>query len=122
MSFLRTTITAACIAAITAIPAYSQSMKRIRKEADFVAIFVGKTLEFNGGSIVLSANGTAKGNVDGKGAIRGSWVWHKGFWCRNLTIGGNETGTDCQKVEYNGTSAVFTRDQGRGKAITITIR
>ncbi len=113
--------TAIAVALLSTTAATAQSFKRVTKEADFQAIFVGKNLSFPGGTAVIHANGKTDGKLDKKGKYHGVWAWQKRFYCRNLVIGGKETGTDCQKVEFNGTSARFIREKGKGRVTEITI-
>ncbi|MGH1577504.1 hypothetical protein [Planktotalea sp.] len=114
-------LAATAIALFVASPSYAQNFKRVTKEADFRAIFVGKNLSFPGGTAVIHANGKTDGKLDKKGKYHGVWAWQKRFYCRNLVIGGKETGTNCQKIEIDGNTARFTRDQGKGRVSVITI-
>lgn len=91
--------------------------KRIKSEAEFVSAFAGKTLvDENGGTYVIEADGTMSGKAPNGNKIRGAWQWSGRFWCRNVVVGTNELGTNCQTWEVDGSNYRVTRDKGRGKA------
>lgn len=95
---------------------------RITTEAEFQQQIVGRTQVIEGQGHITS---TADGNVSGEwggNALRGRWQWHEGFWCRNLIIGQNETGTNCLTVEIQGNQVRARQDRGSGTETISTLR
>ncbi len=96
--------------------------ERITTEQQFVDEVAGRTI-FNaaGSSWVLHPDGRLVGTWDGH-SMTGRWEWHQAFLCRNVRIGGSESGTDCQIIEVQGDRVRITRDQGRGEASEVSMR
>lgn len=96
--------------------------KKIRKEADFRNLVVGKSVVADNSTVTIAADGTLKGKTaDGK-KIVGAWNWQGRFWCRNVVVDGNALGTNCQQFEIDGTAVRVTRDKGRGDVINAVLR
>ncbi|MDU8928739.1 hypothetical protein RXV86_15210 [Alisedimentitalea sp. MJ-SS2] len=100
--------------------ASAENWKRIKKEADFRNIFVGKKIVFDGGHGVVRANGKTDGKLNSGGGYHGSWVWSKRMYCRNLIINKKETGTACLKVEMDGNNVRMTHMTGARKGRVTT--
>jgi len=116
-------ITAMAITAtMIAGPALADDFKRIRKEADFRSLVVGKTISAGSGYLTLHADGRLTG-AGSQGALIGNWKWSRKFFCRNLNIGGKNIGSDCQvvKMAKDGKSVMFIRQMGKGEAKTYDI-
>lgn len=125
MNYMRTSFVAfslASLMALTTIPASADSFKRIKKAAEFNQKIVGKKLAFEHGTAVIHANGKTDGKLNKQGKYYGTWVFQKGYYCRNLVIAKKETGTDCQTVEISGNNARFTREKGKGRVTLLTIK
>lgn len=101
------------IAALVAAGVNAAGMKRIKKEADFTAVIVGKKMEKGKDWVQINADGTLNGSFGGRKA-KGAWNWQKGFFCRNIILGGKTLGSDCQIVQSDGSQAEFIREQGKG--------
>lgn len=98
------------------VAASASAWERIQTEQSFRDQVVGHRLVVDGhGHAVINADGSVSGRWDNQ-RVRGNWVWHDGYYCRNLLIGGNETGTNCQKIEIQGTQYRATNDRGQGSA------
>lgn len=96
----------------------AESFKHIRSDKDFRKYVVGKTLSSPSGKGNFRA--TSDGKISGKvpkGKIVGVWQWSGGFFCRNVRIGSNELGTQCQKVEISGGQLKLTREKGKGDSV-----
>lgn len=106
----------ACIAILAAGPALADDFKRIRKEADFRAQIVGKTISTGSNYFVLHKNGTQTGQTK-YGPITGNWKWNRNLFCRNTNVGTKALGLDCQvvKIAKDGTSVMFIREKGKGE-------
>lgn len=122
--FIKTT-TAIFLSLSVALPTMaSADYKRIRKAADFNAHVVGKKITFDGGWGIVHADGKTHGQVTRpkKNKYYGAWTWSRGYYCRNLVIGGTETGTNCQLVEVDGNKLRLTRDKGKGRVTEATMK
>lgn len=94
-------------------PAYSDAAKRIRKEAEFRQVVVGKTLANGAGSFVIASNGTMKGRFK-RGAYRGNWAWSRGYFCRKAILGKTKIAMNCLSVHVKDNAVLFGRDKGKG--------
>lgn len=95
--------------------------KAITTEAAFRDTVVGKTVTFDGNSLIINSNGTVSGPWDGSG-ISGTWNWDGAYWCRVVTIGdGDARPEDCQQWVINGNVATVTRDRGNGASFDYII-
>lgn len=68
---------------------------------------------------------TADGAISGTGAgwdVTGSWSWQDGFFCREMSWGGDPIPYNCQLVESNGQDMRFTTDQGAGESASFRLR
>lgn len=92
----------------------------ITDEAQFRSAIVGKTLEFNGNTFTVNADGTFSGPWDGNG-ISGTWTWENGAFCRAGRAGSRTLDRDCQTWAVNGNVATVTRDRGAGSSFDYTI-
>jgi hypothetical protein len=122
---MRTSVFAfSLIALVTtgSLPALADNFKRIKSAEEFNAMVVGKTIDWDGGTAVLYANGKTDGKLKKQGKYTGNWVFSKGFYCRNLVINKKETGTDCQTVEIDGNKMRLTRNQGKGQATVFSLK
>lgn len=115
-------LTVFALTAASSIPAVAGDYKRIKTEQEFISIVVGKKLSWGGGTATVMANGKTTGRLKEQGKYSGNWVFSKGFYCRNLVIGGKETGTNCQTVEVSGNTLRLTRDQGKGQATVLSMK
>lgn len=104
----------------SALPA--AAWERITTEAELLNQVAGRTLvNSEGYSWVYQPDGQISGTWDGMTVV-GRWEWHQGLFCRNVRVGGRETGTDCQVKEIRGNQLRYTRDQGRGDTEVLTIQ
>ncbi|MCT4558604.1 MAG: hypothetical protein N4A61_11175 [Pelagimonas sp.] len=103
-------------------PAHADIYKRIDTAADFNTHIVDKKLVFEHGTARIRADGSTGGRLKKQGKFYGNWIWQSGYYCRNLVIAGEQTGTDCQLVEVSGNTARFTRNRGGGYTTHIDIK
>ncbi|WP_224824943.1 hypothetical protein [Cognatishimia sp. MH4019] len=92
----------------------------VTTEAQFRETLVGRTLTFEGKSLVVNADGTISGPWDGQG-ITGTWTWNDGAVCRDAKIGSRVLAPDCQVWTLDGSTAIVTRDRGNGASFVYTI-
>lgn len=65
------------------------------------------------------------GVIAGTGAgweILGTWSWQNGYFCREMTWGGDPIPYNCQLVEFDGQDMRFTTDQGAGDSASFRLR
>ena len=96
--------------------------KKIRTEAEFNQMVVGKTLSYPDGTFIKVTKGNLSGKAGNGQKITGAWNWQGRFWCRNVVVDGNALGTNCQQFEIDGTAVRVTRDKGRGDVINAVLR
>ncbi|MEP3785407.1 hypothetical protein [Ascidiaceihabitans sp.] len=122
---MRTSIIAFSIFALvgtSGVPALADNFKRIKTSEEFSALVVGKKITWPGGTAFIRPNGKTDGRLKKQGKYVGNWTFTKGFYCRNLVIKKEATGTNCQIVEIDGNKLRFTRDQGKGATNIVTLK
>ena len=73
----------------------------------------------------VNLNVAPDGTITGTGAgwdVTGTWWWQDGFFCREMTWGGDPIPYNCQLVESNGPDMRFTTDQGAGDSASFRLR
>lgn len=118
MKYLRLAVAAIALAGIWA-PAAMADYTRIKTEADFRKLVVGKKLWLDKNNFVIRANGRLRGKFSGQ-TVKGLWEWREGYWCRTLTE--PRQNTDCQTWSVDGKSLRVTRQRGKGKSFVYTIK
>lgn len=79
------------------------------------AALVGQTLTVGDGQGTnIHPDGTLSGGVTG------TWEIKAGQWCRTITAPKDWVGTQCQAVMIDGSSATFTRPDGRSFTGTLS--
>lgn len=96
------------LAMITATGIHAQSWQRITGKDAFVSTVQGKTLSSNGSTATINSDGSTYGTLAGGNDYVGKWVWDNGRYCRNLVIGGDETGTFCAHIDIAGNQVRFS--------------
>ncbi|MEO0380959.1 MAG: hypothetical protein AAF252_11870 [Pseudomonadota bacterium] len=106
------------MAALLFAPTFAAAdFEPITTKADFVSLVVGKRLNFNDDHVKVRRNGKITGRFGGD-ALKGTWVWQDGYWCRTLTT--HSKNTDCQLWETDGTDFRVTRAKGTGRSFVYT--
>jgi hypothetical protein len=108
---------------ISLVPEFatSQTSQWIKEEDEFINLINGKKLK----RFLIELSVETDGTITGTGAgtsVTGSWSWQDNYFCRNLSWGNRDLGSDCQKVELRGQKLFFTSDQGSGSTAGFTIR
>ncbi|WP_425045120.1 hypothetical protein [Primorskyibacter sp. S87] len=110
---LATVIVAASTLFVNATEATAENWKRIKTEADFMNIVVGKSLSGDFGKAKIKANGTGSGKTT-RGQYKINWVWDNGRYCRNFRFGNKEpTGTICAHIDVAGNKVQFSNTSGK---------
>ncbi len=89
----------------------------ITTKAQFLEQIAGKKLVQNRNWVILSADGTVRGEGPANGPITGKWNWEDTYYCRDVTVDGTAFPRDCQSVTRAGNTVSFIHN--RGKGITI---
>ena len=112
------------ILAATAAPAMADSYVPVKDQATFVSLVQGKELRnrLYGVRLNVLDNGQIAGAALGWD-IEGSWTWQDGYFCREMSWGGDPIPYNCQLVEANGNSQMrFTVDQGAGDSASFRLQ
>lgn len=97
--------------------------KKIRKEADFRSLIVGKTVVGDSGfTIKVMGDGSYSGVGPKKQKVVGKWAWSGRYWCRSLYIDGNKIEDDCQTWAVDGNKYMNVRNKGKGKKLYGTLK
>lgn len=112
------------IIATAAIPAAAESYVPVKDQETFLSLVEGKELRnfFYGVRLNVLADGRIDGSAIGWG-IEGQWSWQDGYFCRELSWGGDPIPYNCQLVEARGDDRVrFTVDQGAGDSASFRLQ
>lgn len=93
---------------------------RIQSKAEFVKAIDGKELSIlrpfylrNAIKLQVSPGGQISGKALNK-PVTGAWRWENGLFCREMTFGDDDIGSNCQVVAVNNDQIRFIADRGRG--------
>ena len=112
------------IFAITAAPAVADTYVPVKDQATFLSLVEGKELRnfFYGVRLQVFPNGDIDGSAVGWD-IDGQWTWQNGYFCRELSWGGDPIPYNCQLVEARGDDRLrFTVDQGAGDSASFRLQ
>jgi hypothetical protein len=112
------------ILATPAVPAMAQSYVPVKDQSTFVSLIQGKELRnfFYGVRLSVLDNGHIAGAALGWD-IKGTWSWQDGYFCREMSWGGDPIPYNCQLVEVNGDDRLrFTVDRGAGDSASFRIK
>jgi hypothetical protein len=107
-----------------AAPALADDYAPIKDEQQFVALVDGKVLRnyLYGIRLNVLEQGTIQGSASGW-EIVGNWTWQDGYFCREMSWGGDPIPYNCQLVEAQGDSRIrFTVDQGAGDSASFRLQ
>lgn len=112
------------ILAALAAPAAADGYAPIKDEATFLSLVEGKELSNFLYGVRLKV--TPDGQIDGSAVgwdIAGTWAWQDGYFCREMSWGGDPIPYNCQLVEAQGNDRLrFTVDQGAGDSASFRLR
>ena len=101
--------------------AAAQTNEWVKDEDRFINLTDGKKLK----RFLIELSVQTDGTIIGMGAgtdVTGNWNWQDNYFCRNLSWGNRDLGTDCQKVELKDKKLFFTSDRGLGTTAGFTIQ
>lgn len=113
----------ACALLLTATPAISgaDDFHRIAERESFLKLVSNRALTRLGIRLQVTQDGQIKGRAFGR-KVTGDWRWQAGYFCRDLFVGGDELGANCQMVQVKGNTIRFTSDRGQGIYADLRIR
>ena len=115
---------ALAFASTAATPALADSYVPVTDQATFLSLVDGKELRnfLYGVRLNVFENGEIDGSAIGWD-IEGTWTWQNGFFCREMSWGGDPIPYNCQLVEARGDDRVrFTVDQGAGDSASFRLQ
>lgn len=101
----------------------AQGFEPVKDRATFLQLLGDKNLSNRLYAVNLRVS--PDGTIAGSGAgwdVTGTWSWENGFFCREMTWGGDPIPYNCQLVETNGPDMRFTTDQGAGDSASFRLR
>ncbi|MGJ8622863.1 MAG: dihydrodipicolinate reductase [Yoonia sp.] len=114
----------ATVIAFTAAPALAEDYAPVKDEETFVDLVSGKELRnfLYGVRLNVLEEGTIRGSAIGW-EIVGNWSWQDGYFCREMSWGGDPIPYNCQLVEARGDDRIrFTVDQGAGDSASFRLQ
>ncbi|MFT6073232.1 MAG: hypothetical protein ACJAZ1_000138 [Yoonia sp.] len=114
----------ALIIAMTAGPALADGYAPVKDKERFITLIQGKELRnlLYGVRLNVMEGGTIAGSAIGW-EIVGNWTWQDGFFCREMSWGGDPIAYNCQLVEARGDDRIrFTVDQGAGNSASFRLQ
>ena len=107
---LRFGIAFACAATVASA---AEAFERVDEKALFLELVKERDLK----RFAINLQVTEEGQITGKAFgmnVTGAWEWKDGYFCRDLYVGGDELGANCQMVEIRRDKMRFTSDRGEG--------
>ncbi len=104
--------------------ATAQEFFPITTEEVFRYVIVGQRITDGTGHnhMRINKDGTFRGRVEGK-PVTGKWLWSHSYFCRNGRFNGQELGSDCQTIEFDGKNRMrVTQSLGDGEAAILSLR
>ena len=99
----------------------AQDFERIAKRDSFLSLVSNRALTRLGIRLQVTGDGRIKGRAFGR-KVTGGWQWRSGYFCRDLFVGGDALGANCQMVQIRGDTIRFTSDRGQGIHADLRIR
>lgn len=93
--------------------AQADTFQRIDGRDSFMTLIQDRSLTRLGIRLKVQDDGTITGRAFGR-KVTGDWTWTGGYFCRDLYVGGDELGPNCQMVQVQGNTVRFTSDKGTG--------
>ncbi len=93
--------------------AQADAFQRVDQRDGFVSLVKDRALTRFGIRLKVQNNGKITGRAFGR-KVTGDWTWSGGYFCRDLYVGGDELGPNCQMVQVQGNTLRFTSDKGQG--------
>ncbi len=94
----------------------------IKTEKQFRETVVGKRLVSGDAWVLITADGKFSGVSRQNEKVRGAWIWHDKYWCRNVLVGTQKWQQDCQVIKVEGSKLTIIREKGKGLKTEWTIQ
>ncbi len=107
-----------------AAPALADSYVPVKDQATFLSLVEDRELRnfFYGVRLNVLENGSIQGSAIGWDIV-GTWSWQDGYFCRELSWGGDPIPYNCQLVEARGDKNLrFTVDRGAGQSASFRLQ
>ena len=102
-------------------PAQAEGFTTLTSRDSFVRVIEGRELRRFGIRLTVTPDGRIEGRAFGAD-VTGQWDWDGDYFCRDLSLGNEDLGFNCQSVEVSGQTVRFTSDQGTGEYADLTLR
>lgn len=111
------------IAALLPNLVMADSYQPVSDKSVFVNLMEGRSLTNRLYNLTLdvSSGGQINGSALGWD-VTGTWAWRGGYFCREMSWGGDPIPYNCQLVEVSGDQIRFTTDQGAGDSAAFKLR
>ena len=110
---MRTFLFTAIFLTMASAPALADGFRRVQDKDGFLSVVEDRELRRLGIRLIVTRDGRIVGKAFGK-SVSGDWRWDGGYFCRDLSFGGDELGFNCQLVQVKGSTVRFTSDKGQG--------
>ncbi len=107
------TICLALLMCLMAVPASAEGFERVGEKSGFISLVKDRKLTRLGIRLRVGDDGKISGRAFGQ-RVTGDWRWQEGYFCRDLVVGDDELGANCQMVQVRGNTLRFTSDRGEG--------
>jgi hypothetical protein len=114
----------ALILGTTAMPALAEGYAPVKNQEAFINLVDGKVLRnyLYGIRLNVLEEGMIQGSAIGWDIV-GNWTWQNGYFCREMSWGGDPIPYNCQLVEARGDDRIrFTVDQGAGDSASFRLQ
>ncbi len=95
-------------------PASAEGFLKVDDKNMFVSLMQDRALKRLGITVQVTEDGRINGRAFGYD-VSGVWNWEGGYFCRDLSWGGDPLGFNCQMVQVNGNTVRFISDRGAGQ-------
>ena len=111
------------VSLLTVLPGAAQAdaFERVEKKDSFVSLIKNRALTRLGIRLQVLEDGQISGRAFGR-KVTGDWNWKGGYFCRDLYVGGDELGANCQMVQVRGNTIRFTSDRGAGEYADLRLK
>lgn len=99
----------------------AEEFHRVAERDSFLQLVNNRALTRLGIKLQVTADGQIRGRAFGR-KVTGDWRWQSGYFCRDLFVGGDELGANCQMVQVKGDTLRFTSDRGKGIYADLRLR
>ncbi|MDJ0824488.1 MAG: dihydrodipicolinate reductase [Rhodobacter sp.] len=121
LGVIRRALAVTVAAAGLALPVWAEGFETVLERGAFLRLVDGKTLTRLGIRLDVLATGAIRGRAFGR-PVTGAWRWQDGYFCRDLSVGPQALGANCQVVMVRGDTLRFIADKGGGDQADLELR